>query len=161
MFRLRVPVKFLIILTLCSFAFCKNASATYPDGTLVRPERGNVVFEIRNGRKFPVVDARKAASRAVIEISAAELAQIPDMPLNTQYSDAPPPAPPAYGYVPTVPGPPAVTVVPGGYAVTPVPVGVLPRTVNAPQSGFPAPAAPAMPNAPVTGLPPPPPPGIR
>lgn len=160
MFRMRAPVKFLIILTLCCVAFGKNASATYPDGTLVRPERGGVVFEIRNGRKFPVVDARKAASRAVIEIPAAELAQIPDMPLNTQYSDAPPATQPAYGYVPTVPGPPAVTVVPGGYPVA-VPAGVPARAANVPQSGFPQVVVPAPPGAPVIGLPSPPPVGDR
>ena len=161
MFRMRAPVKFLIILTLCFLAFGKNAAATYPDGTLVRPERGSVVFEIRNGRKFPVVDVRKAASRAVIEIPAAELSQIPDMPLNTQYSDAPPATQPAYGYVPTVPGPPAVTVVPGGYPVVPFPAGVPPRTVNVPQSGFPQVVIPVAPSAPVIGLPPPPPVGDR
>lgn len=135
--------------------------AAYPDGTLVRERPGAVVYEIRNGRKFPAVDARKAQTRPVTEISAAELAQIPDMPLNTQYSDAPPATQPAYGYTPTVPGPPAVTVVPGGYPVTPVPVGVQPRIVHVPQGGFPPVVIPAAPGVPVTGLPPPPPVGDR
>lgn len=161
MLLVRVLIPSIIFLALCMGASSGNALAAYPDGTLVRERPGAVVYEIRNGRKFPVVDARKAAARTVIDIPAAELAQIPDMPLNTQYSDAPPVTPPAYGYVPTVPGPPAVTVVPGAYPVTPFPVGVPPRTINVPQSGFPPSIAPATPSAPVTGLPPPPPVGDR
>lgn len=151
----------IVFLTLCMAALSGKAHATYPDGTLVRERPGAVVFEIRNGRKFPVVDARKAKTRPVLEISAAELAQIPDMPLTTQYSDAPPATSPAYGYVPTVPGPPAVTVVPGGYPVGSFPAVSLPRTVGVPQTGFPPSVAPAAPSAPMTGLPPPPPVGDR
>lgn len=154
-------MQLIIFLAVFMAALNGNALAAYPDGTLVRERPGAVVYEIRNGRKFPVMDARKAQTRPVMEISAAQLAQIPDMPLNTQYSDAPPVTAPAYGYTPTVPGPPAVTVVPGGYPVTPVPVVVQPRTGHVPQSGFPLQVVPAASGAPVIGLPPPPPVGDR
>ena len=155
MSSVRSVIPSIIFLALCLDTFGGNALAAYPDGTLVRERPGAVVYEIRNGRKFPVVDTRKAAASTVIDIPAAELAQIPDMPLQIQYSDAPPATSPAYGYAPTAPGPPVVTVVPGGYPVTAVPAGVPPRTVNVPQSGFPPQVVPATPSAPVPGLPPP------
>ena len=144
-----------------SMGVSSTVLANYPNGTMVRDRPGGVVYEVRNGRKFPVVDTRKAQRGPVVDIQPSELAAIPDMPMQMQYSDVYNPASnPAYGAYPPYGTPSSTTIIVPPAPFTPA------QTSNSPQFAGPRPPT-SLPPPPLVGspsagnMPPPPPVGNR